>query len=224
MNGNNINQNNIKDPNRNFPPDVKIKQNICLEPQDYNNVIQLVVHSDNLTWQRFYYFLVFNSIFLLVWATIFSSNSNDWIKSCLLIFFSLIGLLVSVLWGPIAIRRGRIYQDYYMAWARQIERNRPSECDIFTKQVDLTEGFKIHFLGDATGAGHDKKGDYSKYQIPEKSLKVGARQMMEFICWIFVGLYTLLFIWSYYFLSTLFLFTIIIPNAINFIKDLSYYI
>jgi len=160
------------------------------DPNDYSDIVQLIIHSDNLNWQRFYYFLVFNSILFLAWVGLHSSVFLELHKLLLLVLFPLIGLIVGFIWIP-AARRGIAFQNYYMAWARYIERGRRSKGGIFTIQSYLTEGEEIEFEKDIV-----PKENFRKISIPPTSQIVGARQMVYIIPAVVVGAHFVLLFFS----------------------------
>lgn len=161
--------------------------------KDYSKIIQLMMHSDVLNWQRLYYFLVFNSILLLAWVYLFCSNNER--KLLLLVAFSFVSLIVSLLWAPSAMMRGIRFQDYYLTWLRYIEQHSSKQkTGIFTTQVDFSDGRKIYF---PKGVVPEK---YSTVQIPYIAQILGARKMLVLIPLIFAGAHFFLFVFSLKFL------------------------
>ena len=163
------------------------------DPDDYSDVIQLVIHADNLTWERLYYFLVFNSIMFLAWVQLFCSvrePASEKTKLILLAVFSLLGLLVSSVWGPIAIGRGIRFQNYYMEWARCIEQrtNKNKYHGIFTKQDLFADGRLIHFEHGSDPASHRELQISPRY----RTFRLGAREVAEIMPWLFVVAYGVL--------------------------------
>jgi len=74
-------------------------------------------HEDNLTWNKFYYLVSINGILVTVLATLYSYSHIDiYVK----LVISFMGILVSFILTYI-IRRGKFYQSYRIAQAREIE-------------------------------------------------------------------------------------------------------
>jgi len=165
------------------------EQRIVSEPreEDYVQVLNLVMHADNLTWNRLYYFLVFNSIMLLGWVSVFSGEGSGIGKHLMLVVLAFFGLIVSLLWGPIAMKRGVTFQNYYMGLARCIERKYwPAKHGIFTEQDFLSQGAMVHFY---------EKGSptyLTDPQIPRHARFLGARELASFVPWLFSAVYGVL--------------------------------
>ena len=169
------------------------------DPGDYDLVMTLANHADKLNWERLYYFLVFNSIMFLACTSLLvplltpTSNQGARGQAPLLgglvvsLIASFLGALVSIAWGPIAIRRGIAFQNFYMKWARRIEQKEAKEQDrIYTLQDLFSQGATIHFGPDRLGRSIDE-------EIPSLSRVVGAREMMAGLPWLFVAAYLALF-------------------------------
>jgi len=156
---------------------------------DYPHLVQLVCHADKLNWDRLYYFLVFNSIMFLAWATIFAASciSLEKKRAIVLSVFSLFGSMVSILWWLFAIPRGISFQDYYMKWARLIERVRPGgRKGVFETQDSFAKGGEVHFYDP------NSQQFFEDEKIPWFCLALGARQVMSGLPFLFVAVYLIL--------------------------------
>ncbi len=155
----------------------------------YSTIVQLAIHADKLNWERLYYFLVFNSImFLACTGFVIKTDSCVLGRDLLLFCFAIIGLLVSIVWGPVAIRRGIFFQNYYMKWAISIEKEKKKINGLdgpFITQDAFAKGSIIHFKN-------------SDEFIPNNALffGLGARELAACIPWIFVFGYFMLLIYS----------------------------
>lgn len=164
------------------------------DSQDYDHLIQLAIHADNLNWNRLYYFLVFNSIMFVGWIMFYSSSNPNMENLCLkpyiLFGLSLLGFMVSVLWGLFAIVRGMAFQDFYQEWARLIELNKNKEFDhIYTIQKFFAKGATIHFFDKSSHEIIHRK-------IPFSSQTLGARELMIAMPYLFSIAYLLLLVIS----------------------------
>ncbi|MBI2980620.1 MAG: hypothetical protein HYY41_07380 [Chloroflexi bacterium] len=86
----------------------------------YSVIVQLVVHAESISWDRFYNFLIANSILILSWATIFSSIKNSWSVTVVLLAICLLGAVSGICFEKLGIR-GRGFLDRYIALGSQIE-------------------------------------------------------------------------------------------------------
>jgi len=82
----------------------------------YAAAVQMVIHTDSISWNRLYNFLTAASIVMLAWATLFAvccscSNAKNTAKP-VLIAISTVGLLLSVAWAPFGSRSRRLHTFY----------------------------------------------------------------------------------------------------------------
>lgn len=90
----------------------------------YAAAVQMVIHTDSISWNRLYNFLTAASIVMLAWATIFAAYlshpdaKND--AKPLLVAISAVGLVLSVVWAPFGSRSRRLHTFYGDA-AKRIE-------------------------------------------------------------------------------------------------------
>ena len=79
----------------------------------YPALVQLVIHAESITWNRFYNFLMGNSILVLAWATIFvSAASKEVAGKSVLAAISLLGAASGVAWAALAVRGRRFLLDF----------------------------------------------------------------------------------------------------------------
>lgn len=163
---------------------------------DYDQLMRFFMHADVLNWNRLYYFLVFNSIIIAGWVTLYSVAPDSAVfKQYVLIGLSLLGLMLSILWSMFAIPRGIAFQNYYDAWARLIEQKDPKKQlhqTLLRIQYFFARGAPIHFIDLDTEKVEDKDK-----QIPWYSRTLGAREVMEGVPWLFAAAYFLLLCVSY---------------------------
>ena len=74
----------------------------------YSNLIQLRIHADSITWNRFYNFLMFNTILVLSWATLYVADPRP---ICVLIAICLFGGLSGVTWAILGYRGRRFLRE-----------------------------------------------------------------------------------------------------------------
>jgi hypothetical protein len=79
----------------------------------YPSLIQLVIHAETITWNRFYNFLMANSILVLAWATLFASSKADWLTGkVVLSAISLSGAVSGIAWAALSVRGRRFLFDF----------------------------------------------------------------------------------------------------------------
>jgi hypothetical protein len=87
----------------------------------YPSLIQMIIQAENITWSRFNNFLMFNTILVLAWSTIYAADpslqhSQKWPLGA----FCLIGVLSGVSWAFLGYR-GRAYLKKYLEIAEAFE-------------------------------------------------------------------------------------------------------
>ena len=103
----------------------------------YSALVQLVIHAESITWDRFNNFLMGNSILVLAWATIFVSTTDSRMTTFVLSAICILGVLSGPAWAALGAR-GRKYHDNYVklasnieidptCWPIELDKNRPSE-------------------------------------------------------------------------------------------------
>lgn len=86
----------------------------------YSALVQLVIHAESITWNRFYNFLMANSILVLAWAVIYVSRSYSPIVTITLLSICILGGLSGPFWAGLGFR-GRKFLDVYVKLASNIE-------------------------------------------------------------------------------------------------------
>jgi hypothetical protein len=104
---------------------------IMKENEIYPSLIQMIIQAENITWNRFNNFLMFNTILVLAWSTIYAAdhNANQSFKWPL-VTFCIFGGLSGIFWALLGIR-GRKYLNKYLEVAREFENDKTAwgnEC------------------------------------------------------------------------------------------------
>ncbi len=129
----------------------------------YDIYFRLVVHSESISWQRFHYLLVINSILILAWVTLFKGDATplNMVAKLVMSGILFIGILTNLAWAGLG-DRGRKYLDAYKEKAKRIEQ----DCDKqkwWEDDIEITDRpFQIH-LQPATGTSSNfllGKGPY----------------------------------------------------------------
>jgi hypothetical protein len=98
------------------------------DPDRYSAIVQLVVHSETTSWNRFYHFLVFATLLVLSWTTIYVGDRqpNDLI---LMASISVLGFLSSFAFAGLGVR-GREFVRRYLDLGERIERSSEGAAEI----------------------------------------------------------------------------------------------
>jgi hypothetical protein len=89
----------------------------------YETYCKLLMHSEVITWQRFHFFLVINSVLLLAWVTLFR-DARTLAGTLVMTAIPTIGALAAIAWADLG-DRGRKYLDAFKEKAKRIEQ----DCD-----------------------------------------------------------------------------------------------
>ncbi len=91
-----------------------------MEKKDYYaSLVQLVMQSETITWNRFNNFLVSSSILIVAWAAVYFGKDFT-SKTIVLIALSLMGFLAGIL-SALLGHRGRQYLNLYFSQAHYCE-------------------------------------------------------------------------------------------------------
>jgi hypothetical protein len=114
----NSTQNRLEEPDKevNKQPTIT-KEELLLE--QWKMASELHRHEDNMTWNRFIYFLTINGILLSVFGTIVAAAVVN--KVVLSIMISAFGAFISLAWFMMQIR-GKFYHRYRNEQAKDVER------------------------------------------------------------------------------------------------------
>ena len=86
----------------------------------YPSLVQMIIHAESVTWNRFYNFLMFNTILVLSWSTIWVSNCSPQGKTVVLATICIVGGVSGVFWSALGYR-GRKFLSEYMGMAEKLE-------------------------------------------------------------------------------------------------------
>jgi hypothetical protein len=77
----------------------------------YLALVQLIIHAESTTWNRFYNFLMGNSILVVAWAALFASNSKS-DATPVLVTICLLGAFGGIAWAALAVRGRRNLNEF----------------------------------------------------------------------------------------------------------------
>lgn len=90
----------------------------------YPILVQLVIHAESISWNRFYNFLMANSILVLAWATIFAAQRDRAYSRAVLAAICLFGTTSGIAWAGLAVRGRRFLFDF-VTLGQEIEATPP---------------------------------------------------------------------------------------------------
>lgn len=153
---------------------VKEKDKISIK-ELYPSIVHLITHTDTLTWNRFNIFLVYNSVLILVWYSIFKSVIKTPYNITFLCVIEVFGIISGIVWAILA-RRGREFVRLHVDQAAKIENDTNCWPDELKKHKPLTEVKKLR----------DKS--LSRY--------FGSYYLLQAYSYVFIIIYILLFVVS----------------------------
>jgi hypothetical protein len=140
----------------------------------YSALVQMVTNAESITWNRFYNFLMGNSILVLAWATLFVSQANRPLEGYVMLAICIFGGASGPFWAWLG-ERGRNFLNAYVDQAIIIEDKWPesfNELKIFTKSKHMRDN------------------------LPRKM--AGSYYLLKFIPWGFSILYLVMFMATIY--------------------------
>jgi hypothetical protein len=84
----------------------------------YPSLVQMIIHAENITWSRFNNFLMFSTILVLSWATLWTAGANA--PHVVLVAICILGGLSGIFWAALGYR-GRAFLSEYMNMAKEFE-------------------------------------------------------------------------------------------------------
>jgi len=86
----------------------------------YPSLVQMIIHAENITWSRFYNFLMFSTILVLSWATLWTAANAPESRPIVLVAICILGGLSGIFWAALGYR-GRAFLSEYMNMAKEFE-------------------------------------------------------------------------------------------------------
>jgi hypothetical protein len=125
-----------------------------MAPKDaYTSLVQLIINAETISWNRFYNFLMFNTILVLAWATIWVSKDAAAVsKAVVLVAICSLGGISGIFWAALGYR-GRTFLDEYVKissdieadariWAADMKKIKP-----LTKTIELRDSMCYGWAG-----------------------------------------------------------------------------
>lgn len=120
------------------------------EESVYNSYVQLVMHSENISWNRFYNYLMAMTFLILAWATLYVATSDLLMIKVILISISVLGFVSGIIWAALGYR-GRRFLHEYANKGSEIE-NDPSlwsnaKFKPLTQSIFIRDNLQFGFFG-----------------------------------------------------------------------------
>jgi hypothetical protein len=84
------------------------------------SLINLIIHAETISWSRFYNFLMFNTILILAWATIYVKAPPPYLAGYVMAILCVLGALSGIFWFGLGVR-GREFLENYIDLAKKFE-------------------------------------------------------------------------------------------------------
>jgi hypothetical protein len=118
----------------------------------YPSLVQMIINAENITWNRFYNFLMFNTILVLSWATLWTAASAPHSRPVVLVAICILGSLSGIFWAALGYR-GRAFISEFMnmakefeadsaVWSKDLEKYRQA-----TKAIELRDSLGYSWAG-----------------------------------------------------------------------------
>jgi hypothetical protein len=118
----------------------------------YSAFVNLVMHSEVISWNRFYNYLMAMTFLILAWATLYVQPSVTPTLKTILVSISILGALSGLLWAALGYR-GRRFLDEFAKAGSSIENDSamwPSELDNYkplTSSRALRDQIRFRYSG-----------------------------------------------------------------------------
>ena len=86
----------------------------------YATLTQMIVQVENISWNRFYNFLMGSSILVLAWGTLYASDHKGWYVKLVLVLLCLVGCASGPPWPKWACELGitsKSYSKWRVRWS-----------------------------------------------------------------------------------------------------------
>ncbi len=118
----------------------------------YPSLVQMIIHAENITWNRFYNFLVFNTILVLSWTTVWTATNAPQSRPVVLVSICILGSLSGIFWAALGYR-GRAFLSEFMNMAKEFEADSsvwPKDLEKYkhaTKAIELRDSLCYSWAG-----------------------------------------------------------------------------
>lgn len=116
-----------------------------MDSDKYSSIVQLVIHAENISWNRFNNFLVAATVLVIAWATIYPTAPDSCAARFIQYFICLLGILGGIAWAFLGCR-SRDYLEMYLKLGEEIEKGEgESEIKPFQKTKEIRSNHCKYF-------------------------------------------------------------------------------
>jgi hypothetical protein len=111
----------------------------------YTALVAIVQHAEATSWNRFYNFLMFSTILVLAWSTIYSQSSRPKSASLVMALIAVVGILSGLAWSVLGYR-GRKFVKHYLEEGEKIDKTAAEGCRLFHRTITFGNEYDLRFL------------------------------------------------------------------------------
>lgn len=122
----------------------------------YASLVQLRIHADSITWNRFYNFLMFNTILVLAWTSVYAADPTPRCARGVLISFCLFGALSGIAWAVLGYRGRRFLSELMelckkaeadsRIWPEYLDDHKPATLELHLRETLTCPSFGSFYL------------------------------------------------------------------------------
>lgn len=112
----------------------------------YPILVSFAQQAEANSWNRFNNFLMFSSILILSWATIYTQVDRIKFAQLLMSLIAILGLLSGFIWAALGYR-SRKFTTFFLREGSKIDCSANEGCNPCLRSLQLRDQFKFQFLG-----------------------------------------------------------------------------
>lgn len=118
----------------------------------YSVIAGLLTHSEQISWNRFNLYILFNSMIFIAWTSMYSATNVDCFSLLIMVLISLLGIIGGVAFSCLGYR-GRKFVDACLEAGARLENTRiwptelPAETKIFKRLRNIRDTIPFGFAG-----------------------------------------------------------------------------
>jgi len=132
--------------------DVRVRPESTIEPEvtghqwapdrahAYSAWVTFAQHAEATSWNRFYDFLMFNTILILAWSTIYSQTNCPGCSAIVMALMAFVGLISGPVWSALGYR-GRKYVDLFLEGGAAIDQDAGHGCQVCKRSLETRNEF-----------------------------------------------------------------------------------
>jgi hypothetical protein len=109
-------------------------------------ILQIYQHADGISWNRLYNFLMFSTILVLAWSTIYSQGNRPRYASFAMALISSLGFIGGIAWAAVG-HRGRRFTTFILEQGKRLEDLSKEDFAICTMILESHHEFSFKYVG-----------------------------------------------------------------------------